>query len=471
MSDTIRDYIPRDADYPRRTRELDILRRVLDGNIYDVLPYRFDEERGPSGEYIPLRLRRPSVRYPLARIVVEDSVALLFGEGHFPTFDCANRNVQTALMDIAKESRLNLVMTEAAIKGSIGSVAILMRVLKGRVFFQPLDACYLRPYWSLDEPDALVRIVERYKVKGSQLSSLGYDILDISKEYWFMREWTPTEEVWYKPTELGSDAPSQVDYGRTTQHRLGFVPIVWIRNLPGGSSTGDPCDGLCTFRAAIETQIEIDYQLSQAGRGLKYSSDPTLLLKDPAVSDGEIVRSAGNALVVGEHGDARLLEIGGTATAAVIDYVRTLREFALESIHGNRASPERLTAAQSGRALELMNQGLLWLADNLRITYGEGALLDIASMVMRASQRYDLSARGSFIGRIDPTDSITLKWPKWNQASADDRQREAQTLATLAAAGHVSRATAVKSIADTYDIEDVDAELMMIETDRKSGSK
>src|SRR6185437_16295974 len=99
----------------------------------------------------------------------------------------------------------------------------------------------------------------------------------------------------------------------------------------------------------------------------------------------------------GEKGDARLLEIGGTAAAAVIDYIRTLREFALESIHGNRSNPDRLTTAQSGRALELMNQGLLWLADNLRITYGENAILNIARMVVRASQIYRLNVMDAII--------------------------------------------------------------------------
>ena len=150
---------------------------------------------------------------------------------------------------------------------------------------------------------------------------------------------------------------ADIDEAARVTHGLGFVPVVWIRNLPGPSATGDADDGACTFRAAIETQIEIDYQLSQAGRGLKYSSDPTLLIKEPATTDSEIVKGAGNALVVSEKGDAKLLEIGGTASAAVIEYVRTLREFALESVHGNRANADRLTAAQSGRALELMNQG------------------------------------------------------------------------------------------------------------------
>jgi hypothetical protein len=132
----------------------------------------------------------------------------------------------------------------------------------------------------------------------------------------------------------------------------------------------------------VETGIEIDYQLSQAGRGLKYSSDPTLLIREPAGSDGEMIRGGGNALVVSEKGDAKLLEINGAASAAVIEYVRTLREFALEGVHGNRANPDRLGAAQSGRAMEMMNQGLLWLADNLRVSYG------------RASNLYTLRTHG-----------------------------------------------------------------------------
>ncbi|MGH3263400.1 MAG: hypothetical protein ACRDNS_15560, partial [Trebonia sp.] len=89
MFDTICGLIPPDSGYPPRTRILDILGRVLNGSLYDVLPYQFQEERTAGGEYIPLRHRRPSVRYNLSRIVVEDSVSLLFSEGHFPTVDCA----------------------------------------------------------------------------------------------------------------------------------------------------------------------------------------------------------------------------------------------------------------------------------------------------------------------------------------------------------------------------------------------
>ena len=467
MFQTISDLVPRDGDLPARARSLDVLRRVLDGSLYDVLPYEFHEERGSGGEYIPLRSRKPSVRYALCRTVVEDSVALLFSEGHFPAIDCPDPAVRALLAAIARESRLNQVMTEAAIRGSVGSVAIMMRVLRGRVFFSVADTTWLTPTWDPLAPDTLLGVSERYKVRGSVLAQSGYAIDEPGRDYWFARTWDTLEETWFVPAPVGATAmPPVVDEARSARHGLGLVPFVWIRNLPGPSSTGDANDGASTFRPAVECQIEIDYQLSQAGRGLKYSSDPTLLIKEPATSDAEIVKGAGNALVVSEKGDAKLLEIGGTASAAVIDYVRTLRDLALESVHGNRVNADRMSAAQSGRALELMNQGLIWLADNLRVSYGEGAILSLARMVLRAAQVFPLTVSGAAIPTPDPAAPLSLIWPRWYAPTADDRLKDAQTLSTLAASGQISRATAVASLADVYDIADVPAELGRIAADQ-----
>ncbi len=463
MFDTIASLIPRDADYPPRTRRLDLFTRVLDGRLYDALPYAFHDERGAGGEYVPLRQRRPSVRYPLARIVVDDSLSLVFGEGHFPTLECDDAPTRAALADIARDCGLNAVMLEAALRGSVGSVAILLRVLRGRVFCQVLQSLFLTPEWDAEEPDTLARVTERRKVPGAELAARGYDIADPRAEYWFVRVWDAEWERWFVPTPAAGPAPREIDAARSVRHGLGFVPMVWVRNLPGG----DDIDGACTFAAAIETGIEIDYQLSQAGRGLKYSSDPLLLIREPAATDGEIVRGAGNALVVSEKGDAKLLEIGGTASGAVLDYVRLLREFALEGVHGNRASAERLAAPQSGRALELMNLGLIWLADNLRVSYG-GALLQIARMIVAASQTFPLRTRADMVGPMQAGAAIRLRWPNWYPADAADRRQDAATLATLAGAGQISRETAVKFIAQDYGIADVGAELARIAAEQPS---
>ena len=458
MFDTICQTIPADPHLAPRARRLEIYRRVLDGTIYDALPYAFQEERNGAGEYVPLRARRPSVRYGLCRIVVEDSVSLLFSAGHFPAVECAEPEIETLLADLLGECRLNEVMIDAALRGSVGSVAILLRVLKGRFFCSVMETQYLTPRWREDAPDTLEQVTELYKVRGAELIGQGYQGIDPGQTYWFQRRWDAQAETWFEPVPVGEGLPAAPDRARSVRHDLGFVPIVWIRNLPGGEGA----DGACTFRAAIETSIEIDYQLSQVGRGLKYASDPTLLIKEPATTDREMVKGAGNALIVSEKGDAKLLEIGGTASAAVIDYVRTLREFALESVHGNRASADRLAAPQSGRALELMNQGLIWLADNLRIAYGEGGLLPLLRMALREAARFDVKVMGRTVPRVDPDLRLSLRWPRWYAASADDRLKEAQAIATLVNAGQLSRETAVKSLAASHVIGDAAAELARI---------
>ena len=142
MFETICGTIQADTSLPARVARLDILRRVLDGTLYDNLPYQFHEERNSAGEYIPLRLRRPSVRYGLCRVVVEDSVALLFSAGHFPAIEADDPALVRCLQDVTAESRLNEVMIDAAIRGSVGSVAVLFRVLQGRVFFSVLESLY-----------------------------------------------------------------------------------------------------------------------------------------------------------------------------------------------------------------------------------------------------------------------------------------------------------------------------------------
>ncbi|HET9019789.1 MAG TPA: hypothetical protein VFN46_09385 [Acetobacteraceae bacterium] len=461
MFDTIASLIPGDAAYPARTRRLDLLTRVLEGRLYDALPYEFHEERAADGTYVPLRQRRPSVRYPLARIVVDDSLSLVFGEGHFPDIDCDDAPTRAALADIAQDCALNGVMQEAALRGAVGSVAILLRVLKGRVFCQVLPTLYLTPEWDAEAPDTLARVTERRKVSGAELVARGYDDADPAATYWFRRDWDDAGETWFVPVPVGQGMPREVDPARSVRHGLGFVPMVWIRNLPGG----DDIDGACTFAGAVETGIEIDYQLSQAGRGLKYSSDPLLMIREPAATDGEIVRNAGNALVVSDKGDAKLLEIGGTAAEAVIAYVRTLREFALEGVHGNRASAERLAAPQSGRAMEMMNLGLIWLADNLRVSYG-GGLLALLRMIVAASAIFPLRTRMAEVAPMAADARIRLRWPNWYPADAADRRMDAETLATLAGAGQISRETAVKFIAGDYGIGDVADELGRIAAER-----
>ena len=107
-----------------------MLRRLLDGTFYSILPHRFDEERKLNGEYVPLRDRQPSVHVGtnLIRTVVEDSVFMLFGAKNFPDVDTQNTSARTVIADLIKETNLVQTMRDAAFRGSVGSVAIRLHL-------------------------------------------------------------------------------------------------------------------------------------------------------------------------------------------------------------------------------------------------------------------------------------------------------------------------------------------------------
>lgn len=458
---------PKDNDYPDRVRELLIRTSILEGTFYDVLEREFWEVQTDGAELVPMYQRRPSVRYNLCRLVVQDSVSMLFGDDRFPIVDCGDEDTHETIKAIIKETKLTGLLLDVALFGSIGSTAILMRVLKGRLFFTRLSTVYLTPEWDPEAPDTLMRVTEKYKVRGQVLKAQGYSITteNLTVDYWFQRCWTAGAEEWYIPWTKDQEADDnfkpQLDDEKTVTHELGFVPVVWIKNLPGG----DNIDGECTFRQAVDTTIELDYQLSQAGRGLKYSSDPELLLKDPAMgADGEIVKGQGNAIVVSEKGDAKWLEISGDAVRAIIEYARALREMALESIRGNRSNADKLSAAQSGRAMELMHQALIWLAGELRTTYGENGLLPLMKMVVAASKKVEITIAGKQIGQLSD-EPLSLRWGAWFTPTPSDKVELSNALKLSRDAGNLSQKTAVKALAPVYDVEDEAQEIKDIDAD------
>jgi Phage portal protein, SPP1 Gp6-like len=480
MFQTLKALVKKDKDLPERAHILNWREQFRTSAIYENLGYAFREEKSDLGEYIPLHQRRPSVEYGLPMIIVNDTTSLLFSEGHFPTIDLGDdEERETFFTELVKTTKLKELMLDAAVRGSVGSIAIKLEVLKGRVFFKVMPTRFLTPTWDREAPDELVSVTEKYKVKGAELIERGYAINERDKnaEFWFQRVWDREREIWYLPWPVlkidtkgqqveYSDGPKE-DEARTVKHALGFVPLVWIKNLPGG----DDIDGACTFEPALKNSIEIDYQLSQGGRGLKYSSDPTLHIREPAFDEQTLIKSGNNAIKTGPEGDVKILEISGTASAAVLEYVRFIREISLELCGGNRASPEKLSGAQSGRAMELMNQGLIWLADKLRTSYGEHGLTSLLRMVIAANEQYPLIVAGKKYpkGKLGKAAELplTLKWPPWYAPTASDHQSQAAAIKTYRDAGVLSRETAVKYIQHDFDVEDVDAELNRISDETK----
>ncbi len=458
-----------DGDYPARRERLAALSRVLAGEQYDHLYTPFSVERNASGEYVPLDQRRPSVRTGWSRIVIDDSVSMLFGR--WPAISAASSGGKEsptvlAINQMIQATNLAGTMIEAATLGSVGSVAILFRVLANKPYFDVLPTLYLTPEYDPMAPQTLLRVTEKRKVTRADLVAAGYTALRPGFDnFWFHRVWDAKEEIWFVPWPVGEaeQAPRR-DTRRSAVHNLGACPVVWVKNLPGG----DAIDGACTFAPGINTEIEADYQLSQGGRGLKYSSDPTLLIKEPAGPGSMPARIGGaaSALIVGSDGDAKLLEISGSATSAVIDYVTHLHKCAMAAMHGDGSDRDKMSSAQSGRAMELLKQPIVWLTSRLRLSYGDGALMQLLRLVCLASTRIK---GGVVCGQKAETNldaaGLALVWPPFFHPTYGDKQAEAVAVTTLTAGGVMSRRRAVQAVGESYDLADVDAELAEIAKD------
>ncbi len=468
-----------DKDWSMRECRLRILKMFLDGSIYDQLTSFNIEYTGGgaigvnAGQYIPLSQRRPSVLYRIPKIIVDESVSMLFGEDHFPKAYCEHDETNEFLDYINEDCGLHYAMIDAAKIGSLGSVCIIVKVLEGKFYFEVLGTRRLTPVFDQKNPGVLVKLTEKRKIDGATLISQGYPGIDSeekNKFFYVVREWTKTEEIYYKPYLVEEEENQETfkpkrDNENSSVHDLGFLPAVWIKNTPNCHHI----DGDCTFEAALDISIEIDYQLSQLGRLLKYNSDPTLVIKNPSSLEGtQLIKSIG-ALNLDEKGDAYLLEMSNASTTAVIDYVRCLREFALESVRGNRANPDKLSAVHSGKALQMLNSSLIALVCEMRITYGEFGLIKIYRMILDIyfSGKFDIETEGHIPSSEDCARHIELKWPEFYTPTPQDKLQEQQALTGYTTAGILSLETARANIQDKYGILDVVEESTKVDSDNQ----
>lgn len=452
-----------------RQKRLYVLELILSGSIYDKLS-PFYLEHGGGKTYIPLAHRRPSVKYALCKIVVNEMAAMLFSETHFPTVKSAdnNENIDNFLGEVTRKSGLRLKMINAAKTGSVGSVAVVVKVIAGVFQFDVLKSRYLTPTFDEKFHNNLLKVVEIRYYLGEDLAQMGYEIPKgrTQSEYCLAREWNENAEIYYLPFLETDDEEDKwkVDVFRSSQHNLGFVPVCWIKN-PDDSE--DYLDGQCFFEPIIDIGIEIDYQMSQHGRLLKYNSDPTLVIKDPsAIDDKQIMKGVG-ALMLGADSDAKLLQIDNAATAAVLEYVKSMRQFALEVVRADRSNPDKLLSGHSGIALKMINRPLVSFVDEMRIAYGDMGLLQIYKMILKiaTSGNLDLQYEIKFNHEDSQTD-LLLDWPQFYPLTEQDKKSTAETLDKLTNSGIISHKTALENIADDYGVTDIEEEIKEVQQEQ-----
>ena len=483
------------AGASNRYKRLDAYERLLEGTIYEHLGYAFDQEKGSGGKYIPILDRRPAIKYGLAKIVVDQHAAMTFGEAHFPHVRCiqpmqekqtkGQEATEAACAALIRTMNLPAVMQSALRKGSIGSAALIVKIRDdGTPHIDVVSGKNAKPklnsgnYAKLDALDRL------WPIDGETLADFDYPVAkeDYAKTFWLRTLVDKTDWIWFLPLEdkdyrnIGQkDDNGNViewveDTERSGEHGFSETPAIWLRNLMVGD---DAIDGRCTFGEVADICVSIDYVLSQMARGLRYSMDPLLVIsmgemgqasldlspKGPGGSN-DIVKTAG-VLALGEGSQAQLLEITGKGFEASQEFARKMREYAIEVCGGLKSDSENESGPQSGRALELHYQVVVFHIERLRVSYGTDGLLPLLKMLLRALKEgaIDLQDGVNWSG-IDLETPLSLTWPAWWAARGSDLMAEL-TAMQLAAGGSVKAPVPLlapelvsRIVAQKLDLED-----------------
>ena len=474
-----------------RTRYLDALDRVREGTIYDKLPYPFHMEFEDTGanNYIELHNRRPSVKFGIAKIVVDQTASLTFGQGHSPyvkiydpfksmNSEDANSDDKptkflTKLIEFIRHvTVMDAVMFDCIEKGSSGSVCAILKVTKkGQPWVRVVPGKNIKPKFDRDDPNELVSIEEVYQTDYKSLIDAGYTKVELgfkddakyvqpNTEFWCNITLDASIEQWMVPmlradfNKLGKEKegePGKVwewvpDLSRKYAHKWGEVPAVWGRNL----HEREAVDGPSTYADIVDMSIEIDYLMSQIGRGFKYSMDPLLAMKAGDVrttipvggsvmpGQADVDRTPAKVIQVPAGGEAKMLEIAGNGLNAAKDWVKLIREWAMETAGGMKSDQEHAGGPQSGRALEILHQALVWLVGRMRLDYGDGMMVPIIKLIIRGIKKDIVKLWGVKPEQV-PNEEYPLKlvWPSWWQPRGSDFYQTAQAL--LLAAGGTSR--------------------------------
>lgn len=420
-----------------RYKRLDQFDRLLDGTFYDHLNYAFyDELETGTDQPIPLTDRRPSAQFRLPRMVARWSARKLFAGRHRPKLRFKDKPRLAPLNALLRRALFWQKMSEAVLRGSVGSVALTFRVeIDGknrRLAVYLWKAKYCKP--SFDEYGELAQLRVSYTTSGAGLLASGFvndsngKAIDSSADYWFIRDYLTEEEMTYIPPPKDNWNPldgfvgeakaskALVPFGdKTVKHELGFVPGQWFVNLSGG----DGVDGDCTWGDAIPNSIDIDYTLSQIGRGTRYNAAPQLVTKGEILNDmtrgpmTALMFKSGykddDGLTIGEGG-AELLEMSGTGITAGLSLIDKLRNYALEIIAAQRKDPDKMKAPMSGRAMEYLDEDSNDLVMDLRSQYGEDGALPLIRKIAMAAELFGEEEVGA----------LSLQWPRIFQPTPDE---------------------------------------------------
>lgn len=337
-------------------------------------------------QFVPLRARRPSTPYPLAKVIVNAFTSLVFGEGRFPTVKIdGDPDTEDFLRTCSRVGRLPMHMIRARnVGGSMGTAGVSWSFYKGKPRFEVHNPKNLHVHAWADRvlliPEHITEVYTYYRIEWD-----GKQKQFAKVYYWFRRDWTEDADIVFKDVryEKDKDPAWDIDEEKSAAHGEGRCHFEWIQNLPSDEIDGQPdYDGLTDQFDAMDTLVSV------VMKGATLNLDPTLLLKmDPElVARKGVLKGSEHALIVGEGGSAEYMELGGASLEAGVKLIDALRRQILETAQCVVVDPNEAAAqGASSVARKMVYAPMLAKSDVLREQYGTALerILDAMSVSAR----------------------------------------------------------------------------------------
>jgi hypothetical protein len=488
-----------------RTKKLARLGSYYYGSQYDALKYDWDGyHRGyedadiKPGFKIPMSRRKPSVRIDVPRMIVGRLTAMMLGEEGWPDIGVdGDEDAQDFTEALSRESKLYGKFNELRDRGgSCGTAVASFSFIDGKPRVAVHDAAYITVLeWADKYEFRPARVLEAYPYEKRVFA----DGKPKMETYYHVRYWDENSETIWEP--IPKDAAVAGEWfelpSKTVVHNYGSCPVYWCQNRP--TSQGE--DGYSDYDNLTDDFDGINRLMSATLKGTVANVDPTLVVKDdPANNPGQLRKGSENAIFA--KNGAMYLELTGDSIKTSVELTKRMQQGALDAASVMIADIEYISArAQSAAALRMVYQPMLSQCDILRVQYG-AFLVQILTGMLRAAKKIigtpagpieevdgrpiqrkptvELSPRVKYeetedgrrkvVGTMPRApgilENIRIKWQVYFKPTHQDLQMTIQGIVE-GIDKVVSQRTAVKHVANIFNVTDVDQELKDIAGDRQ----
>jgi hypothetical protein len=464
--------------------------------LFDHLTFPFDQDfigDGENRKYVPIERRKPLIKVPIGKQVVETVVSYTFGKGNFPKVQASTmadlyKNGATADINNAKLQRfVNALIIKSFLPSAIteaGRYALAMK--KCVVYFKYV---YGKPMLEVLNYKWICN--EVYDPRDNRtLISFDYRTLSESYDengklctYWNCRRFDKNGEYTYLPIKAEENVKPEfkaLDQSRTYEHELGFCPAVMMQANREDESI---------FESQIDNIKQYSYFVSVIVMGMRKNVNPQRIwMGENPPTTQDFIRSNDS---IWQMPEGKFLSDAPNPQSYLyaLDMEHRLREIILR---GSRVVEIPNENYQSGEALKMKIAPELNLVQETRTELGDRGMVELimlmvqVTIAMARSKKMILDESGDEIEQVneiylgpgveipdaDYEDiDVSLGWGEIFIPTAQSKNLDIQTavMAVNPESGRIplfSMLTARNAMSSHFNVVDMSAEQMQIEREK-----